>query len=183
MFYTQALIILIHSGEHIPPHVQGPQPGDLFCYCEVDSSLIVLKPTFWHSSIKVSASAAWAVCCSSSGRVLFPPLKPLYSSPPLLSGEGQEKSWKTIIINDVFTSAVAACDSILYKEALKTIAPSLTQKLSEATKTSARRWSFIWYLMVIKLSTNIQVCSRVSQHCSWQPQPSRRPTPGAQTQT
>ena len=91
-----------------------------------------------------------------------------------------KKVGKIIIISDMCNSAVAACDSILYKEALKTIAPSLTQKLSEATKTSARRWSFTDHWPSINL-TSIQVCSRVSQHCSRQPQPSRWPSQGAQT--
>ena len=38
---------------------------------------------------------------------------------------------------------MAGCDSILYKEALKTIAPSLTQKLTETTKSAARRSTII----------------------------------------
>ena len=95
----------------------------------------------------VSASVACAGCCSISGKAPCPPPKPQYFSPPLLSGD-YNFSWKfKSSQNSYLLSAVAVCDSILYKEALKTIAPSLTQKLSEATKLSARRLLLNWLIV------------------------------------
>ena len=40
----------------------------------------------------------------------------------------------------ILDSAVGGCDAGLYREALKAMVPSITQKISDTTRLAARRW-------------------------------------------
>ena len=40
----------------------------------------------------------------------------------------------------ILDSAVGGCDAALYREALKAMVPSITQKISDTTRLAARRW-------------------------------------------
>ena len=41
---------------------------------------------------------------------------------------------------NILDSAVGGCDAALYREALKAMVPSITQKISDTTRLAARRW-------------------------------------------